>query len=164
MYTTKTHPATRTSVAAVVIAGHAAVIYALAVTMGVVEAPPIIEPIKAVIIDTPPPEPEPYVQPETPAAPQQPVVEAKATASKAALPAFKQYRDTDGRFYFKLTDAEGNVLVQSNGFDSPKDAGKLIGVLKQAEQADAMETPEIVLQVPAGDVLAALAALRAAEA
>ena len=95
---------------------------------------------------------------------QQPVVEAKATASKAALPAFKQYRDTDGRFYFKLTDAEGNVLVQSNGFDSPKDAGKLIGVLKQAEQADAMETPEIVLQVPAGDVLAALAALRAAEA
>ena len=75
MYTTRTHPATRTSVAAVVIAGHAAVIYALAVTMGVVEAPPIIEPIKAVIIDTPPPEPEPYVPPETPAAPQQPVVE-----------------------------------------------------------------------------------------
>ena len=95
---------------------------------------------------------------------QQPVVESRAMASKAALPVFKQYRDTDGRFYFKLADADGNVLVQSNGFDSPKDAGKLIGVLKQAEQADAMETPEIVLQVPVGDVLAALAALRAAEA
>ena len=95
---------------------------------------------------------------------QEPAVEAKPAVSKAALPAFKQYRDTDGRFYFKLADADGNVLVQSNGFDSPKDAGKLIAVLKQAEQADAMETPEIVLQVPAADVLAALAALRAAEA
>jgi tryptophanyl-tRNA synthetase len=94
---------------------------------------------------------------------QQPVAETRA-AAKAALPVFKQYRDTDSRFYFKLVDAEGNVLVQSNGFDSPKDAGRLIGVLKRAEQADAMETPEIVLQVPAADVLAALAALRDAEA
>jgi protein TonB len=59
----------------VVIAGHAAVIYALAVTMGVVEAPPIVEPIKAVIIEAPPVEPEPYVPPETPPVAQQPVVE-----------------------------------------------------------------------------------------
>jgi tryptophanyl-tRNA synthetase (EC 6.1.1.2) len=95
---------------------------------------------------------------------QQTVNETKVANAKAALPAFKQYRDTDGRFYFKLADADGKVLVQSNGFDSPKDAGRLIGVLKQAEQADAMETPEIVLQVSAADVLAALAALRAAEA
>lgn len=75
MYTSKTNPGTRTSVAAVVIAGHAAVIYALAVTMGVVEAPPIVEPIKAVIIEAPPVEPEPYVPPETPPVAQQPVVE-----------------------------------------------------------------------------------------
>ena len=75
MYTTKTNPGTRTSAAAVVIAGHAAVIYALAVTMGVVEAPPIVEPIKAVIIDSPPAEPEPYVPPETPQVAQQPVVD-----------------------------------------------------------------------------------------
>ena len=75
MYTTKTSSGTRTSAAAVVIAGHAAVIYALAVTMGVVEAPPIVEPIKAVIIDAPPAEPEPYVPPETPQVAQRPVVE-----------------------------------------------------------------------------------------
>jgi periplasmic protein TonB len=75
VYTTKTNPGTRTSAAAVVIAGHAAVIYALAVTMGVVEAPPIVEPIKAVIIDSPPAEPEPYVPPETPPVAQQPVVD-----------------------------------------------------------------------------------------
>ncbi|MEL1262817.1 tryptophan--tRNA ligase [Pseudoxanthomonas putridarboris] len=94
----------------------------------------------------------------------QQAVEEKKGGGKAALPQFKQYRDKDGRFYFKLVDAEGNVLVQSNGFDSPKDAGGLIAVLKQAEQADAMETPEIVLQVPVDEVLAALAALRESEA
>lgn len=75
MYTSKTNPGIRTSVAAVVIAGHAAVIYAVAVTLGVVEAPPIVEPIKAVLIDAPPVEPEPYVPPETPPVAQQPVVE-----------------------------------------------------------------------------------------
>jgi periplasmic protein TonB len=75
VYTTKSNPGTRTSAAAVVIAGHAAIIYALAVTMGVVEAPPIVEPIKAVFIDSPPVEPEPYVPPETPPVAQQPVVD-----------------------------------------------------------------------------------------
>jgi protein TonB len=75
VYTTKANRGTRTSAAAVVIAGHAAVIYALAVTMGVVEAPPIVEPVKAVFIDSPPVEPEPYVPPETPPVAQQPVVD-----------------------------------------------------------------------------------------
>ena len=84
--------------------------------------------------------------------------------SKAALPLFKQYRDTDNRFYFKLMDGEGRLLVQSNGFDSPKDAGQLIAVLKRGERADAIETPEINVLVPVDDVLAALAQLREAEA
>jgi protein TonB len=75
VYTTRNNSGARTSAAAVVIAVHAAVIYALAVTMGVVEAPPIVEPIKAVIIESPPVEPEPYVPPETPPVAQQPVVE-----------------------------------------------------------------------------------------
>ena len=92
-----------------------------------------------------------------------PAAEA-AAASRAALPVFKQYRDTDNRFYFKLIDGEGKLLVQSHGFDSPKDAGQLIGVLKRSERADAMETPEINVLVPVDDVLAALAQLREAEA
>jgi protein TonB len=45
------------------------------VTMGVVEAPPIVEPIQAVFIDSPPVEPEPYVPPETPSVAQQAVVD-----------------------------------------------------------------------------------------
>ena len=59
------------------------------------------------------------------------MVEApKAKAAKAAQPTFKQYRETDGRFYFKLVHADGRVLVQSEGHASPKDAGRLIATLK----------------------------------
>lgn len=95
---------------------------------------------------------------------EQPAAPAKAAAAKAALPQFKQYRDKDARFYFKFTDADGQLLIQSNGFDAPKDAGQIIAVLKQAERADQLETTEIVLQVAAAEVLAALKQLRDAEA
>ncbi|MGX5730405.1 tryptophan--tRNA ligase [Pseudoxanthomonas beigongshangi] len=95
---------------------------------------------------------------------EQPAAPAKAGTAKAALPQFKQYRDKDARFYFKFTDADGRLLIQSNGFDAPKDAGQIIAVLKQAERADQMETPEIVLQVPVAEVLDALKQLRDAEA
>ena len=76
-----------------------------------------------------------------------PMNTSSCPASKAALPAFKQYRDTDGRFYFKLTDAEGNVLVQSNGFDSPKDAGKLIGVDLAFNELSAAQLAEIAAKI-----------------
>ncbi len=55
---------------------------------------------------------------------------AKATGIKVAPPVFKQYRESDGRFYFKLTDAKGHVLLQSAGFDSPKAAAQAIARLK----------------------------------
>ncbi len=41
-------------------------------------------------------------------------------------PSFKQYRESDGLFYFKLVHADGRVLVQSEGHASPKDVGALI--------------------------------------
>jgi len=89
---------------------------------------------------------------------------AVQTTAKAALPVFKQYREADGRFYFKLSDAQGRVLVQSQGFDSPRDAGQRVAALKNAETLDQMQTPDIMLQVPAEEVLAALAQLREAVA
>jgi tryptophanyl-tRNA synthetase len=59
------------------------------------------------------------------------VVTAGSTRKeKVALPVFKQYREADGRFYFKFVDGE-RVLVQSVGFASPKDAGQLIARLKR---------------------------------
>ena len=57
------------------------------------------------------------------------VVEAKA---KPALPVFKQYRETDGKFYFKLTASDGRVLLQSAAFDSGRDAGQWVARLKTA--------------------------------
>jgi len=56
---------------------------------------------------------------------------------KPALPAFKQYRETDGRFYFKLADAAGRTLLQSRAFDSPREAGQAVKKL-QAEGAAAL--------------------------
>ncbi|MFC6348940.1 tryptophan--tRNA ligase [Stenotrophomonas acidaminiphila] len=85
----------------------------------------------------------------------------KAVAvAKAALPLFKQYREKDGRFYFKLLDGEGTLLVQSEGFDSPRDAGQLIAVLKQAEQGDALQSELFRLEASVDAVLAALRQLR----
>ncbi|MFZ3124822.1 MAG: tryptophan--tRNA ligase [Acidovorax sp.] len=52
-------------------------------------------------------------------------------APKAALPSFKQYRDTDGQFYFKFVAADGRLLLQSTGFAAPKDAGQAIARLQQ---------------------------------
>jgi tryptophanyl-tRNA synthetase len=53
-----------------------------------------------------------------------------ATPSKTALASFKQYREKDGQFYFKLVDAQGQVLLQSLGFASPKDAGQAVTKIK----------------------------------
>ena len=84
-----------------------------------------------------------------------------AKAAKAALPAFKQYREADGKFYFKLVAADGRLLLQSTGFDAPKDAGLVIGQLQK--QADALQTlaPHLapVEGVDNAEVQAALQAL-----
>ncbi|MEP6633793.1 MAG: tryptophan--tRNA ligase, partial [Luteimonas sp.] len=53
---------------------------------------------------------------------------------KTVVPQIKQYRESDGRFYFKLVRGE-RLLLQSIGFDSPRDAGARIGRLKQEGRA-----------------------------
>ncbi len=58
-------------------------------------------------------------------------VEGKSKQLKAASsrPTFKQYREVDGKFYFKLVDGD-RELLQGTGHDSPRDAGQLIARLK----------------------------------
>ena len=68
-----------------------------------------------------------------------------AKDSKVALPSFKQYREKDGQFYFKLVDAQGQQLLQSKGFASPKEAGQTIGRL-QTEGMACFETLGDLLQ------------------
>jgi tryptophanyl-tRNA synthetase len=78
-----------------------------------------------------------------------------AKASKAALPSFKQYREADGRFAFKLVDAQGQLLLQSLPFDSPKVAAQAIARL----QTEGLAPLADVLQAPAVDVADVEAAL-----
>jgi tryptophanyl-tRNA synthetase len=61
------------------------------------------------------------------------VQKTETAASKAAAPSFKQYREADGLFYFKLVAADGAVLVQSTGLASGKEAGQWVAQLKRAD-------------------------------
>ncbi|MFT3719563.1 tryptophan--tRNA ligase [Pseudorhodoferax sp.] len=81
-------------------------------------------------------------------------------AAKAALPSFKQYREADGLFYFKLVDAGGALLLQSGGFASPRDAGQAIARLTR-EGAAALAALAPQLQSTAAGAVAALAQLAA---
>ncbi|MDB5876868.1 MAG: tryptophan--tRNA ligase [Variovorax sp.] len=56
-------------------------------------------------------------------------------ASKTTLSTFKQYRERDGQFYFKLLDARGDLLLQSRGFASPQEAGRAVGILQMQGSA-----------------------------
>jgi tryptophanyl-tRNA synthetase len=51
-------------------------------------------------------------------------------AIKTSVASFKQYREADGKFYFKLVDAQSYILLQSRGFISPKEAGQAIAQIK----------------------------------
>lgn len=51
--------------------------------------------------------------------------------AKTSLPQFKQYREGDGKFYFKLIDGEGKLLIQSTAFSSPQEAGRVIAFYTQ---------------------------------
>ena len=90
---------------------------------------------------------------------------SKSKAAKTAAPAFKQYREKDGRFYFKLLDADARLLLQSQGFESPKEAASTIALL-QKEGSDALVTLQGKLEmtpgISAADVAASLAFFTAA--
>jgi tryptophanyl-tRNA synthetase len=83
-------------------------------------------------------------------------------AEKAALPAFKQYREADGLHYFKLVEPGGRVLLQSQGFASPREAGQAVGVLRAegaaglAKLAGQVERPHSVPENELGNALSKL--------
>lgn len=59
-----------------------------------------------------------------------PKVQAATVTTKQALPVFKQYREADGRFYFKLNAADGTLLLQSEGLADGREAGAWVKRLK----------------------------------
>ena len=87
-----------------------------------------------------------------------------AQASKSALPVFKQYRQADGQFYFKLTTADGGLLLQSQAFAEGREAGTWVKRFKlEGAQALAGAPVEMASGVAQADVEAALSALVAAQ-
>jgi tryptophanyl-tRNA synthetase len=90
---------------------------------------------------------------------------AAGKAARVALPVFKQYREKDGLFYFKLTDAKGALLLQSRGFAAPREAAQAMARLQQEGSIalDAMAQHLIAPEDVQGVTLA-LTALREAAA
>ena len=89
-----------------------------------------------------------------------------AKTSKAALPSFKQYRESDGKFYFKLQESAGRVLLQSTGFATPQEAAKAIALLREQGPLALGQLQEtFVLQpgISEDDVLLALQQMDAAQ-
>ncbi|MCK2088312.1 tryptophan--tRNA ligase [Thauera aromatica] len=82
-----------------------------------------------------------------------PAAAGAAKPKPAALPQFKQYREADGRFHFKLVDGDGRLLLQGAGFASPREAGAVVAALKQGA-AFAVEGAAVVVD---GQNVAALA-------
>jgi tryptophanyl-tRNA synthetase len=86
-----------------------------------------------------------------------------ANGKAAALALFKQYRESDGQFYFKLTAADGRVLLQSAAFAQGRDAGQWVTRLKHDGAAALAQAPvRLGDGVTEADVAQALAALNAA--
>ena len=94
-----------------------------------------------------------------------PAATESVKAKAAAVPVLKQYREQDGRFHFKLADGD-TVLLQSHGFDNPKDAGAWVARLK-GEGAAALDAVAAVVDPWAPDardaIGEALDALKQAE-
>ena len=69
---------------------------------------------------------------------------------KKSMPSFKQYREADGQFYFKLLASDGRLLLQSLGFTAARNAGLAIASLQQhaanalpALQAKLQQLPDV---------------------
>ena len=100
-----------------------------------------------------------------------------ATQARAEpmLAAFKQYRE-GGKFYFKLFDGGGRLLLASLGLDSAREIGQLIARLRSSGGVGIRHEPgvglhlgdelfgEIAGAADVTDIAAALAGLAAAEA
>ena len=84
-------------------------------------------------------------------------VEKKGKAKESAQrPSFKQYREKDGKFYFKLVAADGQLLLQSTGFDAPREAGQTIARLQH--EAGALQALSAQLRPAEGVAPEAIAA------
>jgi tryptophanyl-tRNA synthetase len=78
--------------------------------------------------------------------------------SRAALPGFKQYREADGQFRFKLQDPKGRLLLQSRGYAAPRDAAQAMAAL----QAPGADLPALLADAAEAGAATDIAAVTAA--
>ncbi len=88
-----------------------------------------------------------------------PLAAAPAAATRAAVAAplatFKQYREADGQFYFKLVGSGDTLLLQSAAFAQGRDAGAWVGRFRK-EGAAALVGAPVTLAADEASVRAAL--------
>ncbi|MCD9031732.1 tryptophan--tRNA ligase [Luteimonas sp. Y-2-2-4F] len=77
----------------------------------------------------------------------------EAGDAPAAPPTFKQYREADGRFSFKLVDGDA-LLLQGAAFEAPREVGLLIARLKRGDAPLAEEGGALRLEGAAVGALA----------
>ena len=85
-----------------------------------------------------------------------------AKVAKEARPSFKQYREKDGQFYFKLVDAQGKLLLQGGGFASHQNAAQAISDLLATPTKALAERGDVLQPAPdvtVGAITSALAIL-----
>ncbi|TAN10378.1 MAG: tryptophan--tRNA ligase [Burkholderiaceae bacterium] len=80
---------------------------------------------------------------------------------KSGLPNFKQYREKDGLFYFKLVASDGAVLLQSKGFTAPRAAGQAVAKLRTGGPTALPEFAAVLQHPASASAKAALALLYA---
>jgi len=102
------------------------------------------------------------------------VAVSEPARAESLLASFKQYRE-GGKFYFKLVDGSGRLLMASHGSDSARDVGQLIARLRASGGDGVTHVPGVGLQlgeeafgeiagaVSLDDICNALAGLAAAE-
>ena len=92
-----------------------------------------------------------------------PLPAAATPKARPALPMFKQYREADGLFYFKLSSADGLTLLQSQGLASGREAGEWVKRLKTEGAAALADAPvQVGADTSAQTLAEALSALQAA--
>jgi tryptophanyl-tRNA synthetase len=90
---------------------------------------------------------------------------AAAMATKAELATFKQFREANGLFHFKLVSATGITLLHSRGLEQGRDAGTWVKRLRTEGEAALDAAPATLGEgVDRATVAQALAQLAAAEA
>ena len=90
---------------------------------------------------------------------------AAGLAENAKPPVFKQFRESDGRFRFRLSAADGTTLLLSEGFDDGRQAGQWVKRIRQGGGAQARLAPiTLGSGVQWAEVDAALAVLAALDA